>query len=134
METTEIRGSEDRELTRLPEAELEAMLAVWRCEPPVTTARVMLLVDPGRSWKTPTLISFLTRLEKRGFLTAEKHGREYVWVPAVERDRYLSFLTRDFLERVHGGSLPAFLSAAAGEGPLSDETIDGLLSWLESRS
>ena len=134
MDTTEIRETEGETLTRLPEAELEAMLAVWRCEPPVTTARVMLLVDPKRSWKTPTLISFLTRLEKRGFLTAEKHGREYVWIPAVDRDRYLTFLTRDFLARVHGGSLPAFLSALAGEDPLPGDLIDGLLRWLESRS
>ena len=54
---------------RLPEAELAVMLAVWRCAPPVTTARVMLLTDPERGWKTSTVISFLDRLKNRGFLS-----------------------------------------------------------------
>ena len=119
---------------RLPDAELDVMLAVWQCEAPVTTARVAMLLPAERKWKTATLLSFLSRLAKRGFIQAEKQGREYVYTPLVDRDAYLGELTRDFFESVHGGSIESLLSALYGDEPIPDEALDGLLSWLEGRS
>ncbi|MBR4206252.1 MAG: BlaI/MecI/CopY family transcriptional regulator [Clostridia bacterium] len=116
---------------KLPDAELETMLAVWNCEPPVTTARIMRLIDPERSWKTPTLISFLQRLEKRGFLSSEKHGREYVYEAKISRQAYIGELTRSFLLKAHGGSLFSFLTSAYGEEGLSGDAVDDLLLFLE---
>ena len=118
---------------RLPEAELDAKLAVWKCEPPVTTARVMLQVDPARRWKTATLLSFLGRLEKRGFLSSEKLGREYRYTPLVDRDAYFAALSGDFFRRVHGNSLGSFLASVYGTGPIPEEALDDLTRWLESR-
>ena len=117
---------------RLPEAELAVMLAVWRCAPPVTTARVMLLTDPERGWKTSTVISFLDRLKNRGFLSAEKQGREYVWQPLVSRDEYVGSMTREFFEKVHGGSVESLMSALFPAG-LTRTDADALLRWLDSR-
>lgn len=117
---------------RLPDAELEVMLAVWRCAPPVTTARLMLLTDPERGWKTSTVISFLERLKTRGFLSAEKRGREYEWTPLVSREDYIGPLTREFFARVHGGSVESLMSSLF-PGGLSAGDADGLLRWLEAR-
>ena len=52
---------------RLPESEFEVMSAVWDGEPPMTTAYLMQQIGSKKGWKAPTLISFLTRLEERGF-------------------------------------------------------------------
>ena len=118
---------------RLPDAELEVMLAVWRCEPPVTTARLSRLIDPDRMWKTPTLISFLDRLKSRGFLSAEKTGREYVWKPLVSREEYVGPLSREFFARFHGGSLSSLMDALYGDGGLSPADAGDLLRWLETQ-
>ena len=115
---------------RLPEAKLAVMLAVWRCAPPVTTARVMLLTEPERGWKTSTVISFLDRLKNRGFLEADKQGREYVWRPLVSRDDYIGALTQDFFARVHGGSVESLMTALFPDG-LGPADADGLLRWLD---
>ena len=116
---------------RLPDAELEVMLAVWRCAPPVTTARLMLLTDPERNWKTSTVISFLERLKNRGFLEAEKQGREYVWTPLISREEYIVPLTREFFTRVHGGSVESLMTALFPDG-LNAGDADELLRWLEA--
>ena len=60
---------------RLPDAEFEVMLAIWNAVPPVNTAYLMEAVGKGRSWKAPTLISFLVRLEDRGYITSFKKGK-----------------------------------------------------------
>lgn len=115
---------------RLPDAELEVMLAVWRCAPPVTTARVMMLTDPDRGWKTSTVISFLDRLKNRGFVEAEKQGREYVWRPLISRKDYVGEATRAFFSRVHGGSVESLMDALFPDG-LSPADADALLRWLD---
>ena len=117
---------------KLPEAELAVMLAVWRCAPPVTTARLMLLTEPERGWKTSTVISFLDRLRSRGFLTAQKQGREYVWQPLVSRDEYVCGMTRDFFDKVHGGSVESLMNALYPEG-LTGPAADALLRWLDKQ-
>lgn len=117
---------------KLPEAELAVMLAVWRCSPPVTTARVMLLTEPERGWKTSTVISFLDRLKNRGFLSAEKQGREYVWQPLVSREEYVGSVTREFFEKVHGGSVESMMESLFPAG-LSPAYADALLRWLEKQ-
>jgi len=59
---------------KLPDAEFDVMMAVWEGNPPVNTAYLMEMVGRARGWKAPTLISFLVRLEERGYITSEKKG------------------------------------------------------------
>ena len=118
---------------RLPDAELEVMLAVWKCDPPATTARLSRLIGPDRRWKTPTLISFLDRLQTRGFLRAEKVGREYVYTPLVDRNAYVAELSRSFFERVHGGSVASLMEAVFSGYEFDARDAEELLGWLETR-
>ncbi len=60
---------------RLPESELEVMLGIWNEKPPVTSAMLMKTVGVKNSWKTPTVISFLSRIEEKGFIMSYKKGR-----------------------------------------------------------
>ena len=53
---------------QLPDTEYDVMCAVWAGELPVTTGYLMQVLGNDRNWKTPTLISFLQRLEERGFI------------------------------------------------------------------
>ena len=124
----------EQKSARLPDAELEVMLAVWRCDPPVTTARLARLIGPERNWKTPTLISFLERLKNRGFLSAEKSGREYVYTPLADRNEYVAELSRSFFERVHGGSVASLMEAVFSGREFGAREAEELLGWLETRA
>ena len=63
-------------IRKLPDAEFDVMLALWESEvSPVNTAYLMENVGKQKGWKAPTLISFLSRLEERGFIK-EKEKEE----------------------------------------------------------
>lgn len=118
---------------KLPDAEFDVMCAVWNSPIPTTTPVLMKMIGNDKGWRAPTLISFLVRLEDRGFIRSEKKGKERQYYPLVDEKTYMSQFTKKFLEQYHGGSIKSFLDTLAGDGSLSSEQFDELLLWLQSR-
>lgn len=116
---------------RLPEAELDVMLAIWSGEPPMTTGYLMKVLGNARNWKAPTLISFLVRLENRGFIRSCKKGKERYYTPVANREIYLKKVTEHFVEKYHGGSFVNLLDALYHDRDFSNEEVDALLAWLQ---
>lgn len=128
-----LKKSEEMDYSvRLPETELDVMQAVWKLKPPVTTSMLMKEIGNSRGWRTPTLISFLLRLEERGFIISYKNGKERCYIPVAEREVYISRITQDFVNKHHGGSLTDLLDSLYRENSI-DNDIDELISWIKSR-
>lgn len=115
---------------RLPDAELEVMKALWSLERyPAHTGEIAARLD--KSWKAPTLLKLLSRLEDRGFVAGTKEGRANGYTPLVEERDYLSRESRSFLERVHGGSLSSLVASLYPEVSLTQEDLAALERILE---
>ena len=122
--------SAERQLPRLPDAELEVMQALWELGAyPAHTGDIAARLD--KSWKAPTLLKLLSRLEERGFVESEKEGRANVYTPRVEREDYLAAQSRTFLNRLHGGSLSSLVAALAPETRLTEEDVKALQALLK---
>lgn len=117
---------------QLPETEYDVMCAIWDGELPITTGYLMQVLGHDRGWKTPTLISFLQRLENRGFLASVKNGRERYYFPLAEKKKYKEAVTQRFVEKYHGGSFLDLMDALFPSRTMSDADIDALLVWLRS--
>ncbi len=118
---------------KLPDAEFDVMQAVWAGEPPVNTAYLMEMVGRVRGWKAPTLISFLVRLEERGYVTSEKKGKERYYTPVADQTEYIRTASRQFVNQYHGGSFVRMMDSLYGENKLSEDDIDELLQWLKTK-
>ena len=119
---------------KLPDAEFEVMLAIWNSEmSPVNTAYLMDAVGKARSWKAPTLISFLVRLEDRGFISSVKNGKERYYEAIANKADYIRVASEQFVNQYHGGSFVSMMDSLYSEKKLSEEDIDELLQWLKSK-
>ena len=121
-------------MKKLPEAEFEVMKTIWANEPPVTTRVLMEQLGNARGWKTPALITLLTRLIERGFLRSEKHGKERLYFPLVEKEDYLKFETGKFIKQYHGNSLTSFVAALCDNKEIEEKDLEELLEWARERS
>lgn len=115
----------------LPEAEFDVMQAVWEGEAPMTTNYLMKAIGNKKGWKAPTLISFLVRLEKRGFISSCKQGKERLYTPVAQRDRYLLQVTERFVAKYHSGSFVNVLDVLYRDKDFSNDEVDALLAWLK---
>jgi len=118
---------------RLPDAEYEVISAVWSGEPPMTTSYLMQQIGNKKGWKAPTLISFLTRLEERGFIASFKKGKERFYIPLADREKYLHAVTEQFVNQYHDGNFVNFMNSLFHDRGFADKEIDELLAWLKSR-
>lgn len=121
------------ELKKLPESEFDVMKEVWGADGAVNTAYLMEKVGKGKGWKAPTLISFLVRLEERGFLSSEKKGKERYYTPVADMSDYLNAVTTDFVARYHNGSFVALMDSLYRDKGLSGSDIDEMLEWLKTK-
>ena len=115
---------------RLPDAELEVMQVLWRCEAPVARTTVEEEMAKLRPMAQTTLLTLLTRLADKGFVRIEKQGRSSVYTPLVSEADYQARQSKRFVDQLFGGSMSAFASALTASG-LSKEDLDELRKMLE---
>ena len=116
---------------RLPESELDIMLAVWEAGEKGATAPG-ILEGLARPLTASALHSYLKRLEEKGFLSCRKEGRTNRYVPRVSRAEYQSREGRTVLDKLYAGSLKRFAAALYDGGTLSPEDVEELEAYLRT--
>jgi len=119
-------------MQRLPESELDIMLAIWDSEE-IPVGRIYFekrLVH--KKWTANALNSFLTRLEDKGFLSSTREGKSKYYVPLISQDSYLQQESRNILQKLYQGSLKKFVLSISGQGRISDTEINELQQYLDT--
>lgn len=120
----------DQKTRRLPDSELELMQAIWHCEPPVSRNEIEAHLSKERKLAPTTILTFLTRLCEKGFLSVERHGKINCYTPLISEKEYLAQESRSILDRLYGGSLKAFATSLVDAG-ISREELGALRELLE---
>ena len=118
------------EIKRLPESELEIMQIIWKEMPPVSRAAVEEALENTHPLAPTTILTLLTRLCEKGFLSIEKDGRTNLYRPLITEKEYLALESRSFLDRVFHGSVAGFAAALCDSG-VRKEDLEELRELLE---
>ena len=117
-------------IRRLPDAEQEVMQAIWSCKVPVARADIEQILFQAHPMALTTLLTLLTRLSEKGFITIEKIGRRSYYTPCISREDYLASQGKNFFEKLCGRNVSAFAAALCDSG-LSKEELAELRLLLE---
>lgn len=115
---------------RISESEAKIMGLIWEKGGPVTTDWLAQRLA-GTEWKATTVLTFLSRLEKKGFLTITRQGRQNFYQAAISREAYQREETESFVRQIHGGSYRSLFAALCPPGGLSAEEAEELRRWFE---
>lgn len=118
------------ESRRLPESELDIMLAVWNGGEKGSTAPEVL-EKLERPLTASALHSYLKRLEEKGFLSCVKEGKVNRYTPLVSKEQYQEREGRSVLDKLYDSSLKRFAAALYDGGALSQEDLDELREFLD---
>ena len=118
------------QMRRLPDAELEVMQALWACKVPAARTDIEEILYETHPMAMTTLLTLLTRLGDKGFITIKKNGRRSYYTPCISREEYLATQSKTFVDKLCGGSISAFATALCNSG-LTKEELAELRDMLE---
>ena len=78
-----------------------------------------------------TILSLLTRLEKKGFVSSKKEGKMNLYTPLVTQEEYQQQESRSVLEKLYGNSLKRFVNALYQGEKMKKEDIQELSDFLK---
>lgn len=117
-------------IRRLPDAEQEVMQALWACQAPAARTDIEEILFQSHPMAMTTLLTLLTRLNEKGFITIEKKGRKSYYTPCVSQEEYLATQSKNFFQKLCGGNLSVFANALCDSG-LTKEEIAELRDLLD---
>lgn len=120
-------------MKRLPDSELEIMMIIWELDKPVTRIEIEERMEKGRSLSPTTVLSFLSRLQEKGFLEVQKSGKNNVYLALVEKEDYMRTESRNILKRLYQNSAKNFLAALYDGDSLSEEELKELEDYISEK-
>lgn len=116
----------------LPNSELELMMILWKADKPMTRTEIEERLPKKRNLSKTTVLSFLSRLEEKGFVRVEKEGRSNCYSPLVKEEEYLQQESGSILKKLYGSSVKKFIAALYDGESLSKKQIEELKDYLDS--
>lgn len=120
-------------MKRLPDSELEIMMIVWDLDRPVTRFDIEEQMDEERKLSPTTVLSFLSRLQEKGFLKVQKSGKNNVYIALIDRESYMQAESKNILYRLYRNSARNFLAALYDGNNLSDEDLKELEEYIRQK-
>lgn len=117
-------------MRRLPDSELEMMMIIWDVGRPVTRAEIEMQLPKERQLSATTILSFLSRLQEKGFVDVYREGKTNVYKAVVPKEEYLQEESRSIWKRLYQNSVGNFMTALGSGEELSEEDLDELQEFL----
>jgi len=118
----------DSNFTKLPDSELKVMQIIWDMRKQTEKVDAGSMIDAYPQvighLKLTTVLTLITRLNEKGFIKTEKHGRINYYIPLVAEDQYKNAAAAEFVESVYKSSPISLMSALFDIGVIKKEDID----------
>ena len=120
-------------MKRLPDSELELMMIIWDVGRGITRNEIEERLPQDRRLSATTILSFLSRLQEKGFVCVRKEGRNNVYEPLIRKEDYLRQESRSIWKRLYQNSVGNFMTALCQEDELTERDLDELQEFLDRK-
>ena len=116
--------------SRLGELELAVLKTIWE-QQPCTVQQVAKILGKRRGCARTTVLTVMQRLHAKDFLKRRKVGRVFQYVPTEGRNKVISRLIGQFLDKVLDGSALPFVTYLTERKGLTQEQAAALRAIAE---
>ncbi|MBR6801307.1 MAG: BlaI/MecI/CopY family transcriptional regulator [Eubacteriaceae bacterium] len=114
---------------KLTDAEWAVMEVLWEGEK-FSLKEVTDKLFSIKGWNKNTVHTYLTRMEKKGYVSIEKHAQK-PYSANIIRDDCAKEERNDLLSRVYKGSAGDLIAAFLKESKISKDEVDNLRKMLD---
>ncbi len=121
----------DKIMKKLGEAELEIMQVIWRADAPVTSGFVLKELQGHRKWQLSTLMTSLSRLVDKGFLSCDRVTGNNLYSPIISENDFKAKESKNFLEKLYNNSLQNMVATLYSNKAIKDSDVNELRKFLD---
>ena len=118
-------------MKKLPDAEFELMQIIWNNPCPISTNQIIDKLEKPAQWKAQTVLSFLSRLEEKGFIESRRVGRERLYEPTVDQQEYLTFEYGQFMRKFQANSFMNLVNTLYQNKNVSKQDLQAIQGLLD---
>ena len=120
-----------RTIQKLPESELDIMIVLWKQKNNMSRSEIEKIVNQKKTLAPTTILTLLSRLEKKGFVSVNRDGNlnKYRWL--VSQEEYQQKEGKGMLEKLYGNSVKNFVAALYQGREIDDEDLKELEGFLK---
>lgn len=115
----------------LGEAELEIMQAIWNSETPVTSNYILKELQGQRKWQLSTLMTSLSRLSDKGFISCDRSTGRNLYAPLVLEKDYKAKESSHFLKKMYNNSIQNMIAALYDSREMKSSDVEELREFLD---
>lgn len=104
-------------------AELEVMHTLWNSGKPMSVQDVCDALSNNK-WKYRTVATLLLRMEQKGAVVSEKHGRVNFYSSVLNEEEYIHSQTKSFIKKLYNGSAKDLAVSLFKSDSMSAEDIE----------
>lgn len=120
-----------KKIQRLPDSELDIMLALWNGHPEMTRMEIEAFVNRKKGLAPTTILSLLARLGKKEFVSVKKEGKTNLYTPLIRRETYQQQESKSVLEKLYGNSIKNFVAALYQGENVNEKQLKELQEFLQ---
>ena len=120
-----------RTIQKLPESELDLMIVLWKQKNDMSRSEIEKIVNQKKTLAPTTILTLLSRLEKKGFVSVNRDGNlnKYRWL--VSQEEYQQKEGKGMLEKLYGNSVKNFVAALYQGREIDDEDLKELEGFFK---
>lgn len=119
-----------RKIQKLPDSELDVMIALWNGHEDMTRNEIEEFMNRKRKLAPTTILTLLSRLEKKKFVSVKKEGKANLYRALVSQEQYQQMEGKHVLEKLYDNSLKNFVVTLYQGKQIDQEDIVELESFL----
>ena len=116
---------------KLGDAELEIMQVIWDSGNPVTSNYILKELQEQRKWQLSTLMTSLTRLADKGFISCDRSTGRNLYTPIISENEYKTGASKHFLEKLYNNSIQNMIAALYSDKEINSSDIEELRDFLD---
>lgn len=120
-------------MNKIPPSELSVMKVIWNSDEPLSSRQVIDILEEEKGWKRTTILTLLSRLAERNFLSTEKIKRYTYYTALVDKEEYVKLETKVFFDKIHENSLKSLITALHENHDISDTDLTSLKNWIKDK-
>mgnify|MGYP000583512642 FL=1 len=108
------------------------MQVIWKFKRPVSRMEIEQALQSEKNWSTNTVLTLLTRLERKGFIKRIKDGKAFLHQAIVDEQTYLVNESSTLLGQLFRGNPVNFIAALHSAKKLTEEDLQELEEYINS--